>query len=257
LGDDNDLVGRIPELLIKGQANATLAIDRVGSIDVPGEAEDDSPRTGENRRLSATGVFVAQLNTTSNQKTGHVVYGKHGDKQFLGVYARGLTAGQDYEVKINGQVVASLTANATGVIATRVDISQVANFPTIASGLNVSVGDYTGTFQALSERVHLPKTVYVANLSGGSLVGAAQIATAENRTMIGIQLGRVAANTTYDVTVDNVKIAQVTSTRRGFIFFNFDSKRGDTLLADLPTLTADSVIKIGDLVTAKLRKFGR
>jgi hypothetical protein len=73
--------------------------------------------------------------------------------------------------------------------------------------------------------------------------------------MIGIQLAPVRPNSTQSVYVDNVKIAEVQANRFGMLWYRYDSSRGDQLLAPLPTLNANSEIRVGE-IRAKLHRIG-
>lgn len=252
-----DLANRLPEILLDGQQAATLVVDSVATVDLKGEGERNSTRSQENRLISQSNVFTTSLTNSAGQRIGEVVYGTLGDRSFLGVYARGLTAGQSYDVVIDGVIVSSSNANAAGVIATRINPAEVTAFPTIQTGSKISVGDYSGEFKSLSERVQIPRNIYVANLTGNRLFGGLEMEVSQDRTVIRLVLGRVEKNTTFDLSIDGVKIAQVTSNARGAIEYRFDSKSGASLLAQLPTLTADSVVSIGSIASGKLIKLTR
>ena len=252
-----DLANRLPEILLDGQQAATLVVDSVATVDLKGEGERNSTRSQENRLISQSNVFTTSLTNSAGQRIGEVVYGTLGDRSFLGVYARGLTAGQSYDIVIDGVIVSSANANAAGVIATRINPAEVTAFPTIQTGSKISVGDYSGEFKSLSERVQIPRNIYVANLTGNRLFGGLEMEVSQDRTVIRLVLGRVEKNTTFDLSIDGVKIAQVTSNARGAIEYRFDSKSGASLLAQLPTLTADSVVSIGSIASGKLIKLTR
>ncbi len=256
LDGNNDLVSRIPELLMEGQVGSTLVVESVAEVSLTGEGERTTARAAENRKLIANSVFSSPL-TFNGERRGEVLYASHGNVSFLGVYARGLTADQSYDVTIAGTVVASFTANSAGVIAKRIDVKSIENFPTIESNTTITVGEYTGAFQTLKDRAQIPDSVYLANLSGNRMLGGAQLGIGEDRTVIRLLLGRVEKNSTFDLKIDGIKIAEVTSNRRGLIEYHFDSRNGGTLLAELPPLTADSVISVGNIASGKLVKLGR
>ncbi|MFO0942615.1 MAG: dockerin type I domain-containing protein [Pirellulales bacterium] len=257
LDANSDLANRLPEILLDGQQAATLVVDSVATVDLKGEGERNSPRAQENRLISKSNVFTTPLTNAAGERIGEVVYGTLGDRSFLGVYARGLTAGQAYDVVIDGITVSSATANALGVIATKFNPAEISGFPTIQAGSKITVGDYSGEFKSLSERLQIPRNIYVANLTGNRLVGGLEMEISQDRTVIRLVLGRVERNTTFDLNIDGIKIAEVTSNARGTIEYRFDSKTGATLLAEIPTLTSDSKVSIGTLTTGKIIKLNR
>ena len=65
------------------------------------------------------------------------------------------------------------------------------------------------------------------------------------------------ANTTFSLSIDGIKIAEVESGPLGIIRFRYDSSRGDTLLAELPTITEASVVQVGEIARGKLIKLLR
>ncbi len=256
IDSNNELADRMAELLIEGRKTATLAVDSVGQVELENSGTKNEARTSENRLLLDGNVFSARLNLEGQQR-GEVLFAQRGNDQFLGFYARGLMANQDYDIKINGVVVDTATANGRGVITKRINTAEVANFPEIQVGTVVEIANYRGEFITLKDRVRIPRSVHVANLSGNRMLGAAELLMTNDRTVIGVQLGRVEPNTTFPLFVDDIKIADVKSGPRGVILFRFDSARGDKLLADLPTITENSLIKVGDIARGKLVKLGR
>jgi Dockerin type I domain/Planctomycete extracellular len=255
IDSSNEFADRMAELLMEGKRAATLAVDSRAQVELINSATDNSARSQENRRLLEGSVFSARL-SVEGQNRGEVVFAQHGDREFLGFYARGLTAEQSYDITIGGVVVANARAGSRGVIATRIDVDAIPNFPTIAAGTEVKIANYSGQFVPLRDRLPTKPTVYFANLSGNRLIGSAEIVTSSERTVLGLRLGRVEPNTTFSIFVDDIKIAEATSGRRGFLEYRYNSQRGDSLLAPLPTLTADSVIRVGEVARGKLVKLG-
>ncbi len=257
LDANTDLANRLPEILLDGQPAATLVVDSVATVDLKGEGERSSLRSQENRLISQSNVFTTPLTNAAGQRLGEVVYGTLGNNSFLGVYARGLTSGQSYNIVIGNVVVGAATANSLGVIATRINPADVTDFPTIQTGSRISVGSYSGEFKSLSERLQIPRSIYVANLTGNRLFGGLQMEVSEDRTVLRLLLGRVERNTTFDLSIDGVKIAEVRSNNRGFIEYLFDSNSGSTLLADIPSVTSSSVVSVGSIASGKLIKLTR
>jgi hypothetical protein len=253
INSNNELADRMAELLMEGRKTATLRVDSVAQVELENKGPQNVVRSVENRQLLEGSVFSARLNV-DGQNRGEVLFAKRGDREFLGFYARGLTAGQSYDIAINGTVVANATANRLGVIAKRFHVGDIENFPEIKAGSVIEIADYRGEFVSLKDRLNLPKAVHIANLSGNRLLGAAELIITNDRTLLGVQLGRVEANTTYSLFIDDIKIAEVKSGPRGFINFRYDSARGDKLLVDLPTINENSVFRVGEIASGKLVK---
>lgn len=257
LQGNKDLANRLPELLLDGQSAASIVVDSVGTLDLRAEAEKSPLRSEQNQLIAQRNVFVTALNSTAGEHRGEAIFGSRDSDGFLSIFARGLTSGESYDISIDGSLVTSRAANAAGVIAARIKTSEIENFPAVQSGTKITVGQYSGQFQTLQDRLKIPQSVYLANFIGRGLFGGAELEINNDRTVIRLLLGRVAKEATFDLLIDGVKIAEVTSSARGLIEYHFDSKSGDSLLNPIPTLTSDSVISVGTVATAKLIKLGR
>jgi Dockerin type I domain len=256
IDSNNELADRVAELLMEGRQTATLVVDSIAQIELENAGVKNVVRSAENKGLLEGNVFSAKL-ALEGQHRGEVLYARRGDREFLGFYARGLTAEQSYDITIDGVVVARATASGRGVIAKRINVDDIENFPEIKAGTVVTIANYRGEFASLKDRLQIPKTVYFANLSGNGKLGSAELVMTAESTWLGLRLGRVEANTTYPIFVDDVKIAEVKSGQRGFLQFQYYSARGDKLLAELPTITENSVIRVGEIARGEFLKLSR
>ena len=254
-GDGLD--GQLPDLLASGRQLVNLKIDGVGEVFLHNNASDDlnSSQAADSRRMSHSSVFGARL-MNDGETRGHALVAEHGQRKFLGVFARGLTPGTFYRVAVDRVEVATLQANRAGVVIGRIDTSQIENIPVVQAGTRIRVGDYSGEFIALGDRPRPdpPKNIYVAQFSREGILGGAELILSEDRTVLNLRLGRVESSGEYELFIDDVKIAEVRAGRAGIIEFRYDSRQGDTLLAPIPTLHRESVLRVGTVARARLVK---
>lgn len=262
LSPDDSLDGLLPELLSEGQSLVNLTVDSVGQAQLKSEGEggsDGKSRLGQasgSEQKPETKILAARL-LIDGKMRGESMLMQRGDKRFLKVFARDLQANQQYPIQIDGVTVGNVTANRVGVVARRLDLTNVTNFPNSKDGSKIQLGPYSGELRSLTRppAPEIPNDVFLAYFNQGTTRGTAQIVSSQERTMIGIQLAPVRPNSTQAVYVDNVKIAEVQANRFGVLLFRYDSSRGDKLLAPLPTINAGSEIRVGE-IRAKLNRVG-
>lgn len=262
LSPKDSLEGVLPNLLAEGRLLVNLTVDSVGQAQLKSEGESSAgsettrSQATVNKQDQETKILAARL-MTDGKVRGESMLLQRGDKRFLNVFARDLQANQEYPILIDGVTVGKVKANRIGFVTRRLDLKNVGNFPDAKQGSKIQFGPYSGELRSLTRPTmpELPNNVYGALFNQGLTRGTAQIVTSQNRTMIGIQLAPVRPNSTQSVYVDNVKIAEVQANRFGMLWYRYDSSRGDQLLAPLPTLNANSEIRVGE-IRAKLHRIG-
>lgn len=256
LRPDLGLDGQLPSLLAAGRTVMNIKIEGVGEVQIlnDGSNSDGTSLAGDSGQFA---LYGARLRA-DGQVRGEAMFVQHGERKLLRVYARGLTAGESYSVRVGEVEVASLRANRAGVVIGRIDATQIDNFPTVQQGTHIHVAGYSGEFILLREqpRPDPPRDIYVARFRQERIFGNAELIVSQERTVLDLRLVRAAAESVHDIFIDDVKIAEVRAGRNGVIEFRYDSHRGDTLLAPIPTITNESVIRIGTLAHARLIKVG-
>ena len=101
-------------------------------------------------------ILNTQVATLDGETGGGVVtYTQRGEGYYLGIAARGAERSASYDVIIDGVPVASVQANRLGFIVFRQrgDDAMAAGFPVIDDGSVVRIGDWTGVFKSVGERL--------------------------------------------------------------------------------------------------------
>ena len=142
----------------------------------------------------------------------------------LKVQVQGAAASTSLDVMVDGTSVGAITTDASGN-----GQIKLAN-TTVQAGSTISVGDLTGTFSQVK---------FTASLSGDSgATGSATYDSVKNRLRVSI--AGTAANTTYNVTVNDVVVGQLTTNAAG---------KGKLYVSpSSATIQAGSTIAIGDTV---------
>lgn len=251
------LDGKLPDLLAADRSLVHLKIEGVGDIYLRNDSAEDlrSTQHDNSQRMSPSSVFGTRL-IKDGEPLGHTLFAQHGQRQLLSVYARGFSPGTMVPVTVNRVEVAVLRANSAGVIIGRIDTTLHETFPAVQAGTRIQVGDYMGEFVALSDRSRPdpPRDIYVAQFLREGVVGRAELLLSEDRTVLNLRLGRVEPNSVHGIFIDDVKIAEVRAGRAGVIEYRYDSRNGDTLLARIPTLHRESVLRVGEISRARLVK---
>jgi len=259
LQPNSGLVGQLPDLLASGLQVVRLKVDGIGNVDLLNRENQPSGsgQSGNSDRLNASEVFFARLKL-DGQIRGEAFSANQGERRFLGVYARGLTPESIVAVRVDGIEVVSLQANRLGVVVGRIDASSIVNFPDIRAGTSIEIGDYSGEFLSLVDRPRPdpPRNIYVSHFRHEGILGSAELILAEGRTVLSLRLGRVSPLSVHGIFIDDVQIAEVHAGRQGVIEFRYDSRRGDSLLAPIPELTRESILRVGTVASARLVKIG-
>jgi hypothetical protein len=117
----------------------------------------------------------------------------------LKIKVQGATASTSLSVAVDGTTVGSVTTDASG--NGQVKLSNVS----VQAGSTITVGDLQGTFAQIR---------FTASLSGATgVTGNANYNSLENQLRVFIR--GAAADTTYNVTIDNVVVGQVTTNSSG------------------------------------------
>lgn len=252
-------IGQLPEVLTRGRAAVRVAVESIGEVVLRNE-RGDSPDPNDSEysdRLQRANVFAARL-VYDGQTRGHALFAEHRNQSFLGVFARGLSADRTYDVQIDGVSIATLKANRHGVVAERIDTSSIRDLPEVQSGSLIILGEYTGQFISLTAPPQPQQTsIYHANFAQDRVRGNAMLTQSTEFFVIGLRLGRTAPGSIHDLWIDDVKIAEVRADQSGWIEFRYDSRRGESLVAELPPLRNHSQIRVGTLAHARLVKLGR
>jgi hypothetical protein len=149
---------------------------------------------GEACQAGAT--LFATLSDTSGA-TGTALF--NANTGALTVKITGATASTSLPVVVNGTTVGSVTTNASGT-----GYLKLSNI-TAAAGQTITVGDLTGTLAQLK---------FTASLTGSTgVAGSAYFNALKSRLYVSIT--GAAANTTYNVTVDNTVVGQLTTNSSG------------------------------------------
>jgi hypothetical protein len=159
-----------------------------------GDQSSTGPTAGDACQGGAT--LFATLSDTSGA-TGTALF--NATTGALTVKVTGATASTSLPVVVNGTTVGSLTTNASGT-----GYLKLSNI-TAAAGETITVGDLTGTLAQLK---------FTASLTGSTgVAGSADFNALKSRLFVSIT--GAAANTTYNVTVDNTVVGQLTTNSSG------------------------------------------
>jgi len=211
------------------KTGSTIAVgDLTGTFAAPtttgGDEGGDSGGSGDHGGEGAGTSLQAAL-TNAGGATGKAEFSS-GDGD-LEVQVQGAAASSTLNVLINGNQVGTITTDANG--NGKLDLSGL----TVNSGSTIAVGDLTGTFAAPVPEVHLS-----AQLTGASgLTGKAEFNSQDNELQV--EISGAAANTVYNITIDNVVVGQVTTDASGQ--GEFHSSQSTTL-----TVNAGSAISVSD-----------
>lgn len=261
--------GLLPQFLLEGLHAAQIAVDRIGNVDIAssmfasGEGPDDSSAPTP----SAPTVLATRF-SLGGENRGEALFVNHRDAQYVGVYHRGLVAGESYAVQIDGREVLELRANRLGVILGRVRLGTLDNAPAVAVGSRIEVlGGGSGVFARVgrgadggSDSEDREVQVYRAHLQAPPGVrGLAGLMVTPERQRMGITVAGLPRSSSYPLKIDGIQIATVTTNRLGMLFFRYDSQRSgeDDLLAEIPPVGPGSTIEIGDIVSASWQRVAR
>jgi hypothetical protein len=160
--------------------------------------------TADSSQSSSTGdgchgseaTFAASL-TNATGATGKASYNP--TTQTLNVHVTGAAASSTLDVAVDGANVGTLTTNASG--------NGHASFTgvTVNSGSTITVGDLTGTFAQIQ---------FTSTLTGATgVTGTAEYNSVRNKLHLSVT--GAAANTTYNVTVNDIVVGQFTTNASG------------------------------------------
>jgi len=145
----------------------------------------------------AGGATLAATLTNASGATGQASF--NATTGSLKVQVHGAAASTALNVVVNGTTVGTLTTDASGN-----GHAKLSNI-TAQAGSTITVGDLTATFAQVK---------FTATLSGATgVTGSADFNSLENKLQVSIT--GATANTTYNVTVDNVVVGQLTTNSSG------------------------------------------
>lgn len=160
--------------------------------------------SGNGSTNAASSVFVAVLTDPSGAKATVTFNATTGN---LDVRVTGAAANASFSVVVGTTTLGTFTANASG--RGHVDASE--SGLSVAAGTAVSVGSLTGTFISAAD-AHLAATLSDPSSTSGA-TGHARYDALEQEFKL--SLSGAAANTTYNVLINNVVVKQVTTDGSG------------------------------------------
>jgi hypothetical protein len=166
------------------------------STDSDGATGFSDPSRGGDACGQHGATLSASLSNASGA-TGQAFFNAANDT--LSVSVQGATASSSLAVTVDGTNVGTLTTNASG--------SGHANFSNVTAqaGSTITAGDLQGTFAQIK---------FAATLTGSTVAtGSADYNALEN--WLHVHITGAAANTTYNVTVNNVVVGQLTTNASG------------------------------------------
>lgn len=274
LKPDNGLDGVLPELLIEEAPRARIKVGDELPLEVEVSTElgeDDHTLPADSPALNLlrqTTVLTASL-FSDGQRRGEAIYVQRNGLQFLGVYLRGLAAGETVELSVNDQAIGSFTANRLGVIVERIQLAEVLPPLRLAVGSTIEfTGIASGEFSLLIDRPLPPQPpapdvarpdLLVANLTqlqlaNGRLgvVGGARAIVGTDHVSLAVSLAGLQPGSNYTISIDGVDIGQLTANRLGLATFRYDSRRDadSTVSSPLPAITSGTRIAVGQLTRA-------
>jgi hypothetical protein len=172
-----------------------------GNDDVSGDGGSDSESNGEQMNTDVT--FEARL-TNASGATGVAEFNATTGE--LQAEIHGAAANATLDVVVDGTKVATVTTDAAG----NGELDSIQPNLTVKAGSTIAIGDLQGTFaNSNSEETELK-----AQLSGtGGQAGRAEFSASDKELQVEIR--GAAANTTYNVSVDNVVVGQLTTDDSG------------------------------------------
>jgi hypothetical protein len=242
-----------------------------------GLREDQRPLPADSPALNLlrqTTVLTASL-FSDGARRGEAIYAQRNGLQFLGVYLRGLAAGETAELRVNDQAIGSFTANRLGVIVERIPLADVEPALRLTVGSTIEfTGIAAGEFSLLSDRPLPPQPpvpdvtradLFVANLSqlqlaNGrlGLVGGARAIVSADHVSLAVSLAGLQPGSSHTLSIDGVAIGRLTANRLGLATFRYDSRSdaNSTTLSPLPTISAGTRIEVGQLTRATFIQIG-
>jgi hypothetical protein len=129
----------------------------------------------------------------------------------LSIQIQGAAASSSLDIAIDGTTVGTLTTDESGNGQLTIDDTETS----LQSGSTITIGDLTGTFT---------QTKFTASLTGAeAATGHAQFNTLKNS--LTLAFNGAAANTTYNVLVNDVVVGQVTTNSKGRGRFHLTSTK--------------------------------
>lgn len=281
LNPENGLDGVLPELLIEEASTARI---KVGD-ELPLEVEVSLGLRNDNHTLPADSLALSLLRQTTvltaslfsdGERRGEAVYAQRNGVQFLGVYLRGLAAGETVQLRVNDQAIGSFTANRLGVIVERIAMAEVEPPLRLTVGSTIEfVGIASGEFSMLIDRPLPPQPpspdvqrpdLLVANLTqlqlvNGrlGLVGGARAIVGTDHISLAVSLAGLQPGSTHTISIDGVDFGQLTANRLGMATFRYDSRSdaNSTGSSPRPTITAGTRIAVGQLTRATFVQINR
>jgi hypothetical protein len=201
-----------------------------GEGDDNGDDNGQGSGGGEDHHHDGEGAgasLQATLTGASSSATGTAAFNSAENELVVGI--QGAAPSTTLPVVIDGTQVATIATDANGNGRLELEGSGL----TVKAGSTITVGsDLTGTFAAPTPEVHL-----FAMLTGTTgATGVAVFSSEGNK--LEVEITGAAANTTYNITIDNTTVGQVTTDASGQAEFH---AAGGTL-----TVNAGSAISVAD-----------